>query len=429
MAKIAMIGAGSVVFARRLLADMLSYPQLAESTVFLMDIDQSRLQLIASLAEKMVAQEGLPTRIEATTDRQEALDGANYVITMIQVGGLEAFELDIAIPNRYGIDQTVGDSLGPGGVFRGLRTIPVLVDICHDMERCCPDALLINYANPMAMNCWAMNTATKIRNVGLCHSVQGTAERLASFLGAPMSEVSYWVAGINHMSWFLRFEWKGEDAYPLLWRAMANPNIYAQEKVRWEIMRHFGYFVTESSHHMSEYVPYFRKRPELVQKFVTPRWDYLQVCKNGWQPHYEEVRRQIAGEVPIEIGRSHEYGMQIINAMETNVPTSVNGNVANTGLVTNLPDGCCVEVPCLVDKTGIHPCHVGDLPPQCAALNRSNINVQELAVKAALTGDRDAARMAIALDPLSEALLTLDEISEMVNEMFAAEAAYLPQFK
>lgn len=429
MAKIAMIGAGSVVFARRLLADMLSYPQLSESTVHLMDIDQSRLQLIASLAEKMAAQEGLPTRIEATTDRQEALDGANYVITMIQVGGLEAFELDIAIPNRYGIDQTVGDSLGPGGVFRGLRTIPVLVDICHDMERCCPEALLINYANPMAMNCWAMNTATKIRNVGLCHSVQGTAERLASFLGAPMSEVSYWVAGINHMSWFLRFEWKGEDAYPLLWKAMANPNTYAQEKVRWEIMRHFGYFVTESSHHMSEYVPYFRKRPELVQKFVTPRWDYLQVCKNGWQPHYEEVRRQIAGEVPIEIGRSHEYGMQIINAMETNVPTSVNGNVANRGLVTNLPDGCCVEVPCLVDKTGLHPCHVGNLPPQCASLNRSNINVQELAVKAALTGDREAARMAVALDPLTGALLTLDEISEMVNEMFAAEAAYLPQFK
>ena len=412
MAKIAMIGAGSVVFARRLLADMLSYPQLSESTVHLMDIDQSRLQLIASLAEKMAAQEGLPTRIEATTDRQEALDGANYVITMIQVGGLEAFELDIAIPNRYGIDQTVGDSLGPGGVFRGLRTIPVLVDICHDMERCCPEALLINYANPMAMNCWAMNTATKIRNVGLCHSVQGTAERLASFLGAPMSEVSYWVAGINHMSWFLRFEWKGEDAYPLLWKAMANPNTYAQEKVRWEIMRHFGYFVTESSHHMSEYVPYFRKRPELVQKFVTPRWDYLQVCKNGWQPHYEEVRRQIAGEVPIEIGRSHEYGMQIINAMETNVPTSVNGNVANRGLVTNLPDGCCVEVPCLVDKTGLHPCHVGNLPPQCASLNRSNINVQELAVKAALTGDREAARMAVALDPLTGALLTLDEISE-----------------
>ena len=423
-----MIGAGSIVFARRLLADMLSYPELAGSTVHLMDINQSRLELIASLAETMVAQEGLPTRIEATTNRTEALDGADYVIAMIQVGGLDAFELDIAIPSRYGIDQTVGDSLGPGGVFRGLRTIPVLVDVCHDMERYCPDALLINYANPMAMNCWAMNSATEIRSVGLCHSVQGTAERLAGFLGAPTSEVSYWAAGINHMSWFLRFEWKGKDAYPLLQKAMADPTVYVQEKVRWEIVRHFGYFVTESSHHMSEYVPYFRKRPELIKNLVTPRWDYLQVCKNGWQQHYEEVRRQIAGDAPVEIGRSHEYGMEIINAMETDVPARINGNVANSGVVTNLPNGCCVEVPCLVDRTGIHPCHVGDLPPQCAALNRTNVNVQELAVKAALMGDRDAARMAVALDPLTGALLTLDEISDMVGELFAAEAAYLPQF-
>ena len=426
--KVAMIGAGSVVFARRLLADLLSYPDLCEGTVALMDIDRGRLELIAALAQKMVAQQRAGLRIEATLERKEALEGADYVIIMIQVGGLDAFELDVAIPRKYGIDQTVGDTVGPGGVFRGLRTVPVLLDICRDMESLCPDALLINYANPMAINCWAMNKATRIKNVGLCHSVQGTAERLAHFIGAPMDEVAYWVAGINHMAWFLRFEWKGADAYPLLWQAMQDPAIYNQDKVRFEIMRHFGYFVTESSHHMSEYIPYFRKRAELIEKYVTPRWDYLEICRSGWQPHYEQVRRQIAGEEPVEISRSHEYGIQIIHAMETNTPTRINGNVANTGLITNLPPGCCVEVPCLVDNTGIRPCYVGDLPAACAALNRTNINVQELAVKAALEGDREAARMAIALDPLTSAILSLEEIKDMVDEMFAAEATFLPQF-
>ena len=428
MAKVTMIGAGSVVFARRLLADLLSYPELSDTTVTLMDIDRDRLELITALAEKMMAQERAGGRVEATLDRRRSLDGADYVIVMIQVGSLDAFALDIDIPKRYGIDQTVGDTIGPGGVFRGLRTVPVLLDICRDMEEVCPEALLINYANPMAINCWAINRASTIRNVGLCHSVQGTAARLAEFIEAPLPEIAYWVAGINHMSWFLRFEWRGQDAYPLLWEAMRHPEKYARDKVRFEIMRHFGYFVTESSHHMSEYVPYFRRRPDLIEEYVTPRWDYLEICRSGWQPHYEQVRRQIAGEEPVPIGRSHEYGIEIIHAMETNTPTRINGNVANTGLITNLPPGCCVEVPCLVDNTGIRPSYVGHLPAQCAALCGSNVGVQELAVSAALEGDRDAARMAVALDPLTSSLLSLSETAAMVDDMLAAEAEYLPQF-
>jgi len=347
---------------------------------------------------------------------------------MIQVGGLQAFEKDIEIPLSYGVDQTVGDTLGPGGVFRALRTIPVLLSICRDMEQLCPDALLINYSNPMAMNCWGMNDGAGIKNVGLCHSVQGTAMDLAGYIGVPYEEVSFWVAGINHMSWFLEFKHQGRDACPRLREAMDNPEVFARDKVRFEMMRHFGCFVTESSHHMSEYVPYFRKRKELVEEFVTPRWDYLQVCKARRDPHSESIRKEISGEKPIVIDRSQEYGIHIIHSMETGIPCRVNGNVRNVDLVTNLPVGCCVEVPILVDKTGLRPCYVGDLPPQCAALNRTSINVQELAVRAALEGDRDKARMAIALDPLTGAMLDLRQICSMVDEMFEAEKEWLPQF-
>ena len=428
MPKVAFIGAGSVVFARRLLLDMFSFPELQDSTISLMDINAERLGMITQWAERIVADKGFPAKVESTLDRRMALDGADYVVIMIQVGGLEAFEKDIEIPLSYGIDQTVGDTLGPGGVFRALRTIPVLVSVCRDMEKLCPDALLLNYANPKAMNCWGMNEGSGIANVGLCHSVQGTAGSLASYIGAPYEEVSYWVAGINHMSWFLEFKRNGKDAYPALREAMDDPEIFARDKVRFEIMRHFGCFVTESTHHMSEYVPYFRKRKELIEEFVTPRWDYLQLCKQNWEPHYEAIRKEALGESPVEINRSHEYGTYIIHSMETGEPCRVNGNVRNTGLITNLPGGCCVEVPILVDKTGLRPCYVGDLPPQCASLNRSNINVQELAAQAALEGDRDKARMAVAFDPLTSALLDLRQIRSMVDKMFAAEKEWLPQF-
>jgi len=425
MAKITFIGAGSVVFAKRLLMDILSHPELGDSEIALMDINKERLDLIHALAEKVVEKIGCGAKVTATLDRREALDSADYIINMIQVGGLEMFEIDCEIPRKYGIDQTVGDTIGPGGVFRGLRTIPVLLDIARDMEELCPDALFINYSNPMAINCWAMNKATGIKNIGLCHSVQGTAYQLATYAGVDPSEVSYWVAGINHMSWFLEFKLGNEDLYPRLWKAMEDPEIYIKDAVRFEIMKYFDYFVTESTHHMSEYVPYFRRNPERIRQLIPQRWDYLEICKNGWQPHYESIKREISGEEPIVIERSHEYAGDIIYSMETGLPVRINGNVNNDGLITNLPEDCCVEVPCLVDKTGIHPCFVGDLPTQCAALNRTNINLQELAVMAALERDPHKAFQAVALDPLTSSILEPRDIKRMVDELFEAEKDWI----
>lgn len=434
MRKITFIGAGSAVFTKRLLGDILHHPELRESEFWLLDIDPDRLDIVEPLARRMVEAVGGAATLHATQDRRAALDGARYVIALIQVGGLAAYELDVEIPRRYGIDQCVGDTLGPGGVFRALRTIPVLLNICRDMERLCPDALLLNYVNPMAMNCWAISLASRIKAVGLCHSVQATARLLARFIGAPLHEVTYWVAGINHLAWFLRFEWKGQDAYPLIWEAMKHPDHYAggEEveayeggRARFELMRHFGYFVTESSHHLSEYVPYFRRHPGLLATLIPRRWDYLDVCRHRWQAAYEQLRREGTGESPIVIERSEEYAADILVALETNTPHRINANVPNTGLITNLPDGCCVEVPCLVDAMGHHPCFVGDLPPQCAALNRTNINVQQLAVQAAVTGDRRLAAQAIMLDPLTASTLTLEQIEQMTEEMFAAEKEYL----
>lgn len=427
MTKIAMIGAGSVVFAKRLTTDILSWPELQDSTITLMDVDAGRLDLIKSLADRLVAQQRLPATVEATLDRRRALDGADYVVVMIQIGGWDAVQPDLTIPARYGVDQAVGDTLGPGGVFRALRTIPVILDICRDVEELCPSALLINYSNPMAMVCWAISRATRVRSVGFCHSVQGTSMRLAKFIGAPYEEVSYWVAGINHQAWFLRFDWKRQDAYPLLRAKLDDPEVYAQDKVRFEIMRHFGYFVTESTRHMSEYVPYFRRRPELVEELAPPTFASRDL--SAWQrrhdEHYERMRRQVRGEEPLEFDRTHEYCSYVIHSEQTNTPFRINGNVRNSGLITNLPEGCCVEVPCLVDATGLRPCHVGDLPPQLAALNRANVSVQELAVKAALERDREAVYQAIQVDPLTGAVLTLDQIRQMTDELFAASAPWL----
>ena len=444
--KIAMIGAGSVVFAKRLMTDLLSWPSLQESEIALMDIHQGRLDMIHALGTRLVAQEHLPARITKTTDRRQALDGADYVICSIQVGGLDQYEHDVEIPRRYGIDQTVGDTLGPGGVFRGLRTIPVLTSIGRDMESLCPHALFINYSNPMNMNMWGFSRTTSIRNIGLCHSVQGTAERLARFMDVPFEELSFWCAGINHQAWYLDLRRghggaRGEDLYPLLREKMEDPEIFAQDRVRFEVMRHFGYFVTESTHHMSEYVPWFRTTQERIDQFTTPRWDYFDICKNRADPHYEKMERQARGEEPVETRRTHEYCSYIVNAMETNVPYVMNANVQNTLghstfasggagslLISNLPPACNVEVPCLVDGSGVRPCAVGDLPEQLAAINRTNVNVQALGVEGALTGDREMIYRAVQMDPLTSALLPLSQIRQMVDELFASEADYLPQF-
>lgn len=431
MAKIVLVGAGSHVFARRLTTDILSYPELRSSSITLLDLKEEPLALITAFAKKLVSQHGFDAQIESTTNRREALEGADYVVLTIRVGGAQSREVDIGIPAKYGVNQSVGDTIGPGGVFYGSRHIPAILDICHDMEEICPDALLINYTNPMAMICWAVNDYTHIKNVGLCHSVQHTSEELARYLGVPYDELSYWVAGINHMAWFLELKWRGEDAYPLLREKLKDPEIYSKPDAHWagadivraEIFKAFGYFNTESSRHMAEYVPYFRKknRPELIEKFGLGSGIFGDMVGRR-EKQDEELRQQISSGQEFPLSNSGEYASTIINSVETGTPSRINGNVKNNGHITNLLDGCCVEVPCLVDKNGISPSYVGDLPPQCAALNRTNINIQELAVRGIVEKDRTKIFQSILLDPLTSAVLTIEETRQMVDEMFQAEA-------
>ena len=445
MPKITFIGAGSLVFTRNLCNDILLTPALEGSTLSLVDIDAERLEGAKRIVEALVRHRGEKTgakaTVEATLDRKAALKGADYVVTTFQQGGLEAYQSDIEIPQRYGVEQCVGDTLGPGGVFRALRTIPVLLDICRELDEVAPDALLLNYVNPMAANCWAVDRATGRPHIGLCHSVQGTSEMLAEWLGVPYDEITFRCAGINHQAFFLMFRRGDKDLYPDIRRVTQTPDIYGQEPVRIELMKHFGYFVTESSGHASEYSPYFRKSAEMVEQSLVPKFTssvndwldfgrtggYLRTCLNrldAFQSDFEDVLR----ETPTA-ERTHEYGSYIMEACETNIPIAVNGNVPNRGLIENLPFGCCVEVPCLVDGSGVQPTQVGKLPAQLAALNRTNINVQELTVEAALTGNEEALRQAVKLDPLTAAVCTLDEIDKLVSAMLEAQAPWLPQFR
>lgn len=446
--KVAMIGAGGVVFPLRLMGDFLSFPSLQGAAFALMDIDLARAERTAGAARDLAAHHGFPAEITATTDQRAALDGADYVVVTFQVGGIDAYAPDVTIPRRYGLDQTVGDTLGPGGVFRFLRSAPAYAAIARDMRELCPDALLINYANPMAMNCWYLSELG-IRTVGLCHSVQGTSRMLARQLDVPYDEVNFTCAGINHQAWFLTFARGGEDLYPRLREVMTRRHLGERgsaprardtgdhsdagrgdsdyeggaERVRTALMDAFGYFHTESSHHASEYVPYFRKNPEAVARFIPHRWDYYEICLAH---DADGATAALLAELKQELRPSVEYGALILHAMETGAPTVIYGNVPNHGLIANLPDGCCVEVACLVDRNGVQPTPTGELPPQCAAVNRTNVNVQELAVWAALEESKAHIYHAIALDPLTGALLTLDQISAMTGEMLAAEAQWLP---
>lgn len=442
MPKITLIGAGSVVFTRNLCSDILLTPALQDATITLMDIDAERLQQARDLVQALVDRRKLRATVAATTDRREAVRGADYVVTTFQQGGLAAYQQDIDIPQRYGVEQCVGDTLGPGGVFRALRTIPVLLDLCHDMDAVAPDALLLNYVNPMAANCWAVDRATGRPHVGLCHSVQGTSEMLAKWIDVPYEEVVYRCAGINHQAFFLEFRRGDEDLYPRIWDAIQNDDIYGQEPVRIDMMKAFGYFVTESSGHASEYVPYFRKSASMVNDELSPRFTsehdrwfdfgrtggYLRHCIQRLHTAQQEFQDMIAGDRALPTTRTHEYGSYIMEAIETNQPTRINGNVPNRNLISNLPQGCCVEVPCLVDGNGIQPTVVEHYPAQLAALNRTNINVQELIVEAALTGSTEAVHHAVMLDPLTAAVCTLPQIRAMVDEMLQAQQRWLPQF-
>ncbi len=443
MSKITFIGAGSIVFTRNLCSDILLTPALQDSTISLMDIDPVRLERSRKLVQAIVDKRGLKACVEATTDRREAVKDARYVITTFQQGGLQAYELDIEIPRKYGVEQCVGDTLGPGGVFRGLRTIPVLLDLCDDMDDLAPDALLLNYVNPMAVNCWAVADGTGRPHVGLCHSVQGTSEMIARWIDVPYDEVSFLCAGINHQAFFLEFKRGTEDLYPRIWEAIERQDVIDEEPVRTDLMKYFGYFVTESSGHASEYVPYYRKTTAMVNDELSPRFKtqadhwfdfgktggYLRHCHHRETVVEAEFRELIEGVKEMPTQRTHEYGSLILEAVETNRPAHINGNVPNDGLITNLPNGCCVEVPCLVDGNGVQGTFVGSVPTQLAALNRSNINVQELTVEASLTGDREAVYYAVSMDPLTAAVCTLPKIHDMVEEMLEAQARWLPQFE
>ncbi|HHX66095.1 MAG TPA: alpha-galactosidase [Chloroflexi bacterium] len=433
MSKITIVGAGSHVFAQRLIADVLTWPSLQDSTVCLMDIDAERLEVMAALARKMVRQLGVGATIESTTELEPALDGADYVITSIRVGQSVSH---VSIPLKYGINQAVGDSSGPGGVFYFLKNGPAILEIARTMERLCPNALMLNYTNPMVMLSKMVTDLTSIRYVGLCHSVQGTANTLAGYIGAPVDEISYWAAGINHMAWFLEYRWKGEDAYPLLWKAMEDPDIYERDIVKWEIMRHFGAFVSESSIHMSEYVPYFRRTPEMIDRYTSEKmWgvgpkgmsreERLELYRQRREEQERETLHMAYSDEEMVIERSHEFCTYILNAIESNTPYVFNGNVPNTGLITNLPPASVVEVPIVADGCGLHPCHVGDLPEALAALNRTNLNVQNVAVRGFIEGNRELIYRAVQLDPLTASLLTLPEIRNMVDEMFQADAEYI----
>ncbi|MCL6512435.1 MAG: alpha-glucosidase/alpha-galactosidase [Anaerolineae bacterium] len=432
MPKITFIGAGSTVFAKNLLGDILSFPELAESHIALFDIDQERLKTSEVVAHKVAEKLGARPRIEATQDRRCALDGADYAISMFQIGGYRpSTVIDFEVPKKYGLRQTIADTLGVGGIMRALRTIPVFLDICRDMEAVCPDVTFLQYVNPMAMNCWAISRATKIKTVGLCHSVQGTAEQLAWDIGVPIEEINYLCAGINHMAFYLKFERNGEDLYPRIRAVLKAGKQPTWNLVRYEVFKHFGYFVTESSEHFSEYVPWFikRDRPDLIERFNIPLDEYIRRCEAqiaGWH----DMRARLEAGQDVEVRRSHEYGSLIVHSLETGQPRVIYGNVPNDGLIDNLPQGCCVEVPVLVDKNGLQPTRIGKLPPQLAALMRTNVNVQELTVEAALTGKRDYIYQAAYLDPHTAAELDLEQIRALVDELIAAHQAtgLLPQF-
>ncbi|NSW53356.1 MAG: alpha-galactosidase [Anaerolineae bacterium] len=438
MTKITFIGAGSYGFTRGLVRDLLTFPLLTDATLCLMDINPERLEFAQKSVEKIIELGHYPAKVEVTMDRAKALEGADVVICTILAGGVDVWQYDILIPKEFGVDTNVGDTRGPSGVFRALRTIPVMVDIAKDMEKYCPKATLLNYTNPMAMLCRAMSRETKIQLTGLCHSVQGTAEMLANWIGAPMSEITYTCAGINHLAWYLEYKWNGEDAYPLIRKAITErPEIYNAEQVRNEMFLHLDYYVTESSGHNSEYNWWFRKRPDLIEKYCThgTNWnpghyayilDEYRKRDHDWK---DEAKEWFAKETPISLERGHEYAAYIMNALKGGEIFRFNGNVPNTGLITNLPDNCTVEVPVFVDAEGLHPVHVGALPPQVLPLDYTNAMVEEMAVEAALTGNPRLVYQAIASDPLTAAVLSLAEIQDMTQKMLDQNKDYLPQFK
>lgn len=430
MRKIAMIGAGSCVFAKNLIGDILAFPELKDTQIALMDIDPERLRVSEAMTRKIIRQRDAEGRasVTASLDRLETLRDADYVVNMVQVGGFDATKIDFNVPEKYGLKATIADTLGVGGIMRALRTIPVVLDICWDMEEVCPDALLMNYSNPMAMNCWAANEATSINTIGLCHGIRITARQLAGYMGVDLQDVTYKVGGINHMAWFVELKVNGQDAYPRLWEAIKDPEVWKKDAVRFELMKRTGYFMTESSEHTAEYLPYFIQHEELIPKLDIPIREYIRRCEK-LLGRFDDMKKTVEGPDEVELKPSHEYCSEIIHSIETGTPRVINANVANTNLIPNLLEGCCVEVPCTVDHNGVQPTHFGYLPPVCAALDRTNINVQELAVLAALEGNREYVYQAAMLDPHTSSILDLDQIKDMCDELIVehSKLGYMPE--
>ena len=435
--KAVIIGAGSA-FGGQLSIDILSREPLRDAVIGLCDIDAKKLERVRAYVQSAIDHHKLRAKLVVSTDRTEVLPDADFVVTSIAVGGPayhgQVYDFEIDIPAKYGIRQPVGDTVGPGGIFRGLRTAPVMIEIMRDVARLAPNALVLNYTNPMAILTWAMNAVTHVPVVGLCHGVQGTSKLLARTIGVPYEEISYWVAGINHMAWFLKFRHNGEDAYPRLRKALEHPEQWEPkergehhvgENTRIELMRRFGYFCTESSMHCAEYFPYFQNDTELMGSFP----DLRQAVKSARQHWYEDMGVKASQAGSVELIRSHEYASAIMEAMLTDVPFRFNGNVMNGDLISNLPRGCCVEVPCLTDREGVHPCRIGDLPEVCAALCRTNVNPQALTVKAILDRNPESAFHALLLDPVTARTCSMDQARQMFDEMWRAESELLSYYK
>lgn len=432
MRKVAIVGGGSAIFSKTLLLDIMATEALADTHFVLMSPTTRRTSMVERFAQEVIAENGVSASVSITTDRREALRDADYVITTFRIGGLSSSENCYKIPLKYGLDVCVGECVGPGGVFGALRTIPVILDVARDMAELCPDALLLNYVNPMAMLCWALGKTT-VKYVGLCFGVQTTLDLISGYVGVPKNEITHVCAGINHMAWFTVLKHNGKDLYPILKERFEKPEYYVNDKVRGELLRQFGYFMTESSGHMSDYVPWFRKNDEALglycdgpmlggesgasykfTEFVTAKYQQGDV---------------LAGEPTKLPSRSSEYCSYILEAIETDRAFRLNGNLRNDGMITNLPFDCCVDGPVVVDGTGVNRIIVGDLPPQCAALNLTNINVQRLGVLAAETGDPELVVQAIAMDPLTGAVMTIKEVREMTGELLEAEKQWLPLFQ
>ena len=419
--KIAMIGAGSVVFSKNLTGDILSYPEFKHATLAYMDVDRERLEVAANLARKVAKTLDADPTIQATLDRRGALRGADFVINMVQIGGYEATRIDFEIPRKYGLNFTIADTTGPGGLFRALRTYPMLAGLCRDMEELCPRAVLLNYSNPMSMNMQTICRTSGVRAVGLCHSVQGTFCQLMHYLGEDPAAVAFECAGINHMAFYLRLEKNGEDLYPRLFEAMKRPEVYNSNKVRFELMKRLGYFVTESSEHNAEYNPFFIPHgEEQVGRFDVPIDEYLRRC-DKIVDEFERMKCLCRNDdEPMQVHRSHEYGSTIIHSMASGRPSVVYGNQPNNGSIANLPNNAIVEVATVVDRAGLRPTTVGELPPQLVAYMSPHVHQHELFIRAAIEGRRDHIYQAAMFDPLTAATLNLDQIVQMCDELIAA---------